>query len=234
MPGRLHALFALILLFPQPAFAQNHENIDKAINLIKTLCISTGKKLEIDAKGQAGITLRQLKDNGISGEVHISQQEFEGFSEALQALSEQQATQARECMKPHIGRLLDAILGAQSTSQKQISQADIQVITAKVMKKYASIAQILIRHTHPTGKFSETFKPSIHTNPDSKSVDAMLTISWRGGFSGNKYLTVFAMQITPTGLTDLKVVSDTALIKIAPENLRAATMDVKSIFGENS
>jgi hypothetical protein len=56
---------------------------------------------------------------GIKGSVTLTKKELEGFADAASAVSAQQATEMRNCMKPYIDKILAAMLSGYITDSPQ-------------------------------------------------------------------------------------------------------------------
>jgi hypothetical protein len=92
------------------------DSVDRAIDLLKTACAS-GSSVTIEAEADGNISLFA---KGAKGKVKFSQKDARGVVDRLSSehLRDDLKNQ-RECMRPHIHRLLDAILGHNSQSNSK-------------------------------------------------------------------------------------------------------------------
>lgn len=91
----------------------------QAAKLVRELCLTGGKSVEINADANGKITLRNPFKIGAEANVDFSRSELNGLVAALKFEGDQagaQASQMRTCMQPYIGRILDAVLGTSSES----------------------------------------------------------------------------------------------------------------------
>lgn len=121
--------FLICTFVPVSASAQNSNKVNIAIEFLKSACVSKGKKVEIEAKGKAGLTIRQLKDAGVNAEVSFSEKEVEGLVTELNEIEARQANEIRECMKPYIDKILNVILGLEESPQPKKESVDIKPIS---------------------------------------------------------------------------------------------------------
>jgi hypothetical protein len=99
-------------LCPSPTVAVDSAAVDKATDFLKTAC-AAGDSLSIKVEGDGGISL--LK-KGLKGRLHFSKKDARGVVENLPGqLQREDLKDLRDCMRPYIDRMLDAILG-QDTS----------------------------------------------------------------------------------------------------------------------
>jgi hypothetical protein len=124
--ANLTAIATMSFLVLCPAIAQpvDKERVDQALQLIKDICL-VGKQydLSIDAKGN--IFLKNLKP-GAEASANISARSSTGSP----AISEERLrlvadAQVRDCMKPHLPRLLDALLGTRTGSNTPTATAEV-------------------------------------------------------------------------------------------------------------
>lgn len=92
------------------------ESVDKAIEFLKTACVTKGSSFDITATLDGSIKVKNLKDSGLNGSVTLSKKELEGFADAASKLSAEQATQMRACMKPYIDKILSILLTSNVSS----------------------------------------------------------------------------------------------------------------------
>lgn len=111
-------LFALCL----PATAADNNKVDQAIDFLKTACAS-GEKVEIKAEGDGGLSLTK---RGAQGRVYFSKVDARGVAEGLSGeVQGKNLNGVRECMKPYITKILDAILSERSTEPGDSKQREV-------------------------------------------------------------------------------------------------------------
>lgn len=107
---------ALLILTAPTATAEPAQNVKDAIDIIVLMCVVGGTKYEMEFKGgvEGGLALKKLGIAG-SGEITISRSEARGLVEGLQnamsQIASEQASAARDCMRPYIDRILKQVLG---------------------------------------------------------------------------------------------------------------------------
>ncbi|MCP4054031.1 MAG: hypothetical protein GY739_13370 [Mesoflavibacter sp.] len=137
--------FCIYFMFVNNGCAQEPKNKTKtAIDFLLTACVAKGEKVEVEAKGYAGLTLRHWKKAGLEGEVSFRKEELSGFVDQLNSISAAQATEVRECMKPYIDKILNVIL-----NDNQAYVPENKPYTNKQKKK-------------PTQEYTQ--KVTLHTN----------------------------------------------------------------------
>lgn len=108
MHWSLITLGALLIFGVEASSAQDTDNIDHAIEWMKEACV-TGKKLDIEAKAAGEVSVIR---KGVGGSLNLSVREARGAVDILNdELKTEDNNDIRECMKPHIGTILKAILG---------------------------------------------------------------------------------------------------------------------------
>jgi hypothetical protein len=99
--------------------AETSPKVQDAIDAIVLLCVAGGTKVEITASGdvEGGIALKRFGISG-GGDIKFSRTEVRGLVKGLQGamskIAGQQASEARDCMKPYIDKILNKILGESS------------------------------------------------------------------------------------------------------------------------
>lgn len=108
MRWSLITLCAFMIYGLEASSAQDTDNIGNAIEWMKEACV-TGKKLEIEAKAAGEVSVIK---KGVGGSLNLSVREARGAVDILNdQLKSEDNNDIRECMKPHIGTILKAILG---------------------------------------------------------------------------------------------------------------------------
>lgn len=110
------------------------------------------------------------------------------------------------------------------------SDADFAAMRDLIIENRDTFGQLLIEHTHPTGKYSSTDKPVVNLSSPKDSVTATVTVHWKGGFSEDPYITTFSFRLAKRGLDRLEVIRDNALFKIDPQFLKTAELDLRRKF----
>lgn len=99
--------------------AKEDENVDQAIEFLKVACVTGGEKVEINASGDAGITLKSWRKAGVKAQASIKKEEVQGLINDINELSVGNASSVRECMKPYIDKILVIILGVDTGKVKK-------------------------------------------------------------------------------------------------------------------
>src|SRR5205085_2858746 len=108
---------------------------------------------------------------------------------------------------------------------------EFESIKKEIGKAPDSLGRLLLQGTHPTGTYSYTDAPLVSLSGDRRDVTLTVSVNWKGGFSENAYQTTYALTFNKKeGVTNLRVLRDTALIKIDPQFLRATESSLKDIF----
>lgn len=105
-------LSIIFIVFTGQAFGQTRfpPNVEQAVAFLKAACVTGGSSLDIKVTGDGGLLLRNIIASGVKGSVSITKKELEGLADAASAVAGQQASEMRACMKPHIDRILSALL----------------------------------------------------------------------------------------------------------------------------
>ncbi|MFC1751082.1 hypothetical protein ACFL2V_20020 [Pseudomonadota bacterium] len=106
------SIFIMVCLLMAPSFDANADdsNINKAVEFLKTACVTKGSSLEMKATGDGSLKLKSLFGSGVSGSITLTKKEIEGFADVASELSAKQATEMRNCMKPFIDKIISALL----------------------------------------------------------------------------------------------------------------------------
>lgn len=110
------ALIFVAIFAPPLALAQSSQKVQDAVDVIVLMCVAGGSKVELEASGQleGGLALKRLGASG-RADIKLNRTEVRGLVEGLQGamnnIAGQQASEARNCMKPYIDRILKEILG---------------------------------------------------------------------------------------------------------------------------
>lgn len=100
---------------------KHSKQVESALDILKTVCVTGGSSLDIDVSADGGLMLKSAVA-GVKGDVSISKKELEGFVDTASATAAQQATEMRECMKPYIEKIIVATLtGAVTTGPKTVA-----------------------------------------------------------------------------------------------------------------
>lgn len=226
----LRALLCLSLLAcltPRPCLA-DETAIQRAVKFLETACVNTGKHQKFEVEGGVDASWRGLTKSLAQGKARYTQEEIEGLGDSLNAFSSQQASEARRCMQPYIKRILDLILFDATPRSEGLSEAEAGQWRSCLLRNGERIAQALVHTTHPSGRYLDSYKPTFSPSPDGTRLDAEFTVNWKGLFL--RHTTVFLVGVAKDGRVALHIVSDTAQIKIAAENLRTATSSVEKIL----
>jgi hypothetical protein len=94
------------------------EDIEFAVQVIKSMCIagSTNERLSLKQQSDTAVSVGRAGSTGepFGPEVRLDRQSIEGLvlgiNNAVSGLAADQANRARDCMKPHLERILSAIL----------------------------------------------------------------------------------------------------------------------------
>lgn len=122
MKGFFKYLFALLpALISTNAFPATN-SVKDAVDIIVLFCVAGGSSntVSVDAKVDGGLSVKKY---GVGGEVGVNLTNtqarglVEGLKGELSKVTGEQATQARECMRPYIDRILNIILGSEPKAQ---------------------------------------------------------------------------------------------------------------------
>jgi hypothetical protein len=112
----------VVLMFSPLAKADDSSRVQKAIEFLKTACVTSGSSLELKASGDGSLKVRSILGSGVQGSITLTKKELEGFADAASELSAKQASEMRNCMKPYIDKILSSLLtGTASIEPKIIS-----------------------------------------------------------------------------------------------------------------
>jgi hypothetical protein len=84
--------------------------VQQAISFLQAACVTKGTSLDLKASGDGSLQVSKILTSGINGSVTLSKKELEGFADAASELSVKQASEMRECMKPYIDKIINALL----------------------------------------------------------------------------------------------------------------------------
>lgn len=102
-------VLSLVVVFPSLSIAQGPTKADKAIKAVKELCL-TGTQYDLKADAQGNLTLLKLAPGAtgsVSVNVHTSSGAAAIFDDKLRKEADEDI---RNCIKPYIQRIIDAIL----------------------------------------------------------------------------------------------------------------------------
>jgi len=88
-----------------------------------------------------------------------------------------------------------------------------------------NMGQTLLQRTHPTGSFVQSLPVQASLSSDRHEMIFRVTVRWTGAVFGSLYETDFAIEVTKTRVR-LSVERDTAIIKIDPNQLKIAELEV--------
>lgn len=110
---KIAALLCLIQMGSQ-AVAQTSPRVEQAITFLKAACVTGGSSLDLRIGGDGSLQINSIQNAGIHGTITLTKKELEGFADAASELAAQQASEMRSCMKPHVDRILSALLSGGS------------------------------------------------------------------------------------------------------------------------
>lgn len=113
---RKRELAALTLFFASylPFASAAEDGVARAIDFLKTACAS-GEKIDIKIDGDGALN---LIGRSAKGGLHFSKAEARGIAEGLSSGAQRtNLVSVRECMQPHISRILDALLPTAQTPE---------------------------------------------------------------------------------------------------------------------
>ena len=146
----------VLSILPLTAAAEPSQNVKDAIDAIVLMCVAGGTKYDVEVKGgvEGGLALKKFGATG-SGEIKISRSEARGLVEGLQnamsKIASEQASAARDCMRPYIDRILKQILGDAGDTNFYMEHR-LQYLTARlenftVSTNGLATARISLRNT---------------------------------------------------------------------------------------
>ena len=116
--ARTHTVcFLTATLFSPPVFATDQpSNIEQAIAFLRTACVTSGSSTALEIVGTENGSF-QLKDPANKGNttITLTRKELEGLADSASAFSAKQATEMRNCMQPHIDKIITAMLTGNAT-----------------------------------------------------------------------------------------------------------------------
>ena len=89
-------------------------------------------------------------------------------------------------------------------------------------KEIDTLGRLLLNGTHPTGIYNNSENLHFTELPQNNAIKVTLTVSWFGSVFHNNYKTIFEFDVYDNKVVrNFKVLSDTAIIHINPENFLA-------------
>ena|SRR5579871_3217385 len=101
---------ALAMLAVLQVSHADDKKISQATQFLKDACVTSGSSLDLKVTANGELQVRRLLGTGVQGSVTLTKKELQGFADSASALSAQQATEMRNCMKPYIDKILNVIL----------------------------------------------------------------------------------------------------------------------------
>ena len=116
----MRPIFFLIVFFLiSQTVSADQNSVHQAIDFLKTAC-AAGEKVEIKVEGDGGLSLIK---KGVQGRIYFSETDARGIAEGLSGeLQHKNLDSVRDCMRPYISRILDAILGQSERSPSASSR----------------------------------------------------------------------------------------------------------------
>ncbi|EKF9596318.1 hypothetical protein O1C65_003750 [Vibrio cholerae] len=140
----MYKKFTLWVVLALPSFGvlaiENNEQIDKAVAFLEKACVTKGSSLDIQAEMNGTFMVKNIRQTGIDGSVVLTKTELEGFADAASALSASQADKMRECMQPHIDKILSVIL----TSQSEFKNEEIVIETKGIYFSVENLDSLMV------------------------------------------------------------------------------------------
>lgn len=96
-------ILASSLSITSPSYANSE--INRAVSLLKIACVTGGERVVVEADGQAGLNLRNIRNLGVGGNVKIKRENINGLIDKLTSTSIQNAQSVRDCMSPYISEI---------------------------------------------------------------------------------------------------------------------------------
>jgi hypothetical protein len=119
-------VFCGLLFWPYVVFAEISQEVQEAILVMQSLCLV---KSELTIEAEAGGSLLILK-RGVKVEGKYTEEEIPSLltklNDEINLMTE--ADKIRECTQPHIGKILDAILGTGGAKAKSSAQNYGQIV----------------------------------------------------------------------------------------------------------
>jgi hypothetical protein len=110
MKSLSRTVIALVMLVALQVGHADDKKISQATQFLKEACVTSGSSLELKVTANGELQVRRLLGSGVEGSVTLTKKELQGFADSASALSAQQATEMRNCMKPYIDKILNVIL----------------------------------------------------------------------------------------------------------------------------
>lgn len=110
MKAVFQTVVTLVMLAVLPVSHADDKKISQATQFLKDACVTSGSSLDLKVTANGELQVRRLLGSGVQGSVTLTKKELQGFADSASALSAQQATEMRNCMKPYIDKILNVIL----------------------------------------------------------------------------------------------------------------------------
>ncbi|MSR55623.1 MAG: hypothetical protein EXS09_20415 [Gemmataceae bacterium] len=105
---------------------------------------------------------------------------------------------------------------------REFSDFEVRQARQRVNQQLQEIGWLLLNGTHPTGQYESTTLSAFEVSQDFREMVIKVQCSWKGATS-SRYQTVYLFEVSKSkGVTDLRVVTDTALFKIKESNREQA------------
>jgi hypothetical protein len=120
LPGKQVGLIAFLFAAVCAPSDRASANMDDVVKRLLSVCMAGGssEQVESGASGEVALTLKALKDGNIGGSAGVARKYTKsewsglqgGISNGLSQLQADQADKARECLKPYMPGIVQAIL----------------------------------------------------------------------------------------------------------------------------
>ena len=115
--NKMNRLLLIVTLLTACPFslAYSNEKSEEAVKLLRVLCLA-GSDYELDVQGDGSV---KIFKRAIKGSVVFSKKELAGVVDISTDENKlKELNEIRQCIKPHIGRILDSILTSPLSKKK--------------------------------------------------------------------------------------------------------------------
>ncbi len=147
-------LFLSAVVSFQSVAANNDVEVDKAIDFLKTACVTSGSTLDISAEADGALNIKNIGKTGVSASVTVTHKQLEGLTDAASEFSVNQASEMRKCMQPYIERIISVYLQGSAqpdeiTIETPTNYFDLNEFNL-VMSTFSEYPQTLVRFKDAT------------------------------------------------------------------------------------
>jgi hypothetical protein len=118
-----------------------------------------------------------------------------------------------------------------AAKSKEFTPSEMTMLKKYIESNGESLGRALQGGTHPTGQYISSGTPIVVLSTDRLVLTVTLTVNWKGGVSEANYQTTYRSTVDKTnGIGHLRVIQDSALFQITPEQLLKTEDFLKTMF----